>query len=255
VIYVRPLLRPIGIVQKKKGYLMRNGFVALIAAAGLGIGLAQSANAADLSTPYYKAPPFATFSWTGWYVGVNGGGGWGQTSHTATFTAPGFAPLSTGNFNTNGGIVGGTVGYNYQFGQWLVGGEADLDWSNIQGTFNSPALGGAASLSSQLNWLETTRARVGWIWNRAVFYGTAGAALGGVTTSASAAGAGAALTGSDTQTRFGWTAGAGIEYAFTNNISAKVEYLHVDLGTQTQITVDSVKFTTDLVRGGINLRF
>ena len=106
-----------------------------------------------------------------------------------------------------------------------------------------------------MNWLETTRARVGWIWNRAVFYGTAGAALGGVTTSASAAGAGAALTGSDTQTRFGWTAGAGIEYAFTNNISAKVEYLHVDLGTQTQITVDSVKFTTDLVRGGINLRF
>jgi outer membrane immunogenic protein len=235
---------------------MRNGFVALLAAASLGIGLAQSAAAADLSAPYYKAPPLATFGWTGWYVGVNGGGGWGQTSHTVTATAGGPA-VTSGNFNTSGGLVGGTVGYNYQFGQWLIGGEADLDWSNIQGTFNSSLLGGAVptSLSSQLNWLETTRARVGWVWNRALFYGTAGAALGGVTTSASATALGAGLTASDTQTRFGWTAGAGVEYAFTNNISAKVEYLHVDLGTQTQITVDSVKFTTDIVRGGVNLRF
>jgi outer membrane immunogenic protein len=191
------------------------------------------------------------------YAGVNGGGGWGQTSHTATFTAPGIPALTTGNFNTSGGILGGTIGYNYQFGQWLLGGEADLDWSNIQGTFSGTALGGAAafSLSSQLNWLETTRARVGWVWNRALFYGTAGAALGGVTTNASATAAGAAITASDTQTRFGWAAGAGVEYAFTNNISAKVEYLHVDLGTQTQINFDSVKFTTDIVRGGLNLRF
>jgi outer membrane immunogenic protein len=88
-----------------------------------------------------------------------------------------------------------------------------------------------------------------------LFYGTAGAALGGVTTNASATAAGAAITASDTQTRFGWAAGAGVEYAFTNNISAKVEYLHVDLGTQTQINFDSVKFTTDIVRGGLNLRF
>jgi outer membrane immunogenic protein len=236
---------------------MRNRFVVLLAAAGFGIGFAHSAAAADLAAPFYKAPPLATFGWTGWYAGVNGGGGWGQTSHTATFTAPGIPALTTGNFNTGGGIIGGTIGYNYQFGQWLLGGEADLDWSNIQGTFSGTALGGAAafSLSSQLNWLETTRARVGWVWNRALFYGTAGAALGGVTTNASATAAGAAITASDTQTRFGWAAGAGVEYAFTNNISAKVEYLHVDLGTQTQINFDSVKFTTDIVRGGLNLRF
>jgi outer membrane immunogenic protein len=234
---------------------MRNGIVALLAVVGLGLGLAQSASAADLSAPsYYKAPPLATTSgWTGWYVGVNGGGGWGQTSHSVAFAAPGVAAATTGDFGTSGGLVGGTVGYNFQFGQWLLGGEADLDWSNIQGTFNGTALGGGAgaSVSSQLNWLETTRARVGWVWNRAVFYGTAGAAMGGVTANATGAG----LTASDTQTRFGWTAGAGIEYAFTNNISAKVEYLYVDLGTQTQITVDSVKFNDNIVRGGLNLRF
>ena len=64
-----------------------------------------------------------------------------------------------------------------------------------------------------------------------------------------------AVTPSDTQTRFGWTAGGGIEYAFNNYLSAKVEYMYVNLGTQTQINVDSVKFNTNIVRAGVNLHF
>jgi outer membrane immunogenic protein len=64
-----------------------------------------------------------------------------------------------------------------------------------------------------------------------------------------------AATAADTQTRFGWTAGGGVEYAFTNNLSGKVEYLFVDLGSQNQIIVDNVKFTTNIVRGGVNLHF
>ena len=115
------------------------------------------------------------------------------------------------------------------------------------------------SLSSQLNWLDTTRVRVGWVWDHALFYGTAGAAVGGVTAtanaSAAAGGIGAAVTAADTQTRFGWTAGAGVEYAFNNYLSAKVEYMYVNLGTQTQINVDSVKFNTNIVRAGVNLHF
>ena len=78
-------------------------------------------------------------------------------------------------------------------GQWLVGAEADLDWSNIRGTFNGTAGAAAFSLSSQLNWLDTTRVQVGWVWDHALFYGTAGAAAGGVTTTASAS---AAIAGS-----------------------------------------------------------
>jgi outer membrane immunogenic protein len=124
--------------------------------------------------------------------GLNGGG-WGQTSHTATFGAVGAPALTTGNFNTRGGLAGGTIGYNYQLGQWLVGAEADLDWSNIRGTFNGTAGAAAFSLSSQLNWLDTTRVQVGWVWDHALFYGTAGAAAGGVTTTASAS---AAIAGS-----------------------------------------------------------
>ena len=244
---------------------MRTRLLTLVAAVGLGAALAQSASAADLSMPpIYKGPPPAYFTWTGWYVGLNGGGGWSQTSHTATFGAAGAPALTTGNFNTRGGLAGGTIGYNYQLGQWLVGAEADLDWSNIRGTFNGtvPIAGvGAApfSLTSQLNWLDTTRVRVGWLWDHALFYGTAGAAVGGVTTTASASaaigGLGAAATAADTQTRFGWTAGGGVEYAFNNYISAKVEYLYVNLGTQTQINVDSVKFNTNIVRAGVNLHF
>jgi outer membrane immunogenic protein len=215
-----------------------------------------SLDAADLQRAY--------FTWTGWYVGLNGGGGWGQTNHTATVNAAGLPPVTTNNFNTSGWLGGGTIGYNYQMGQWLVGAEADLDWSNIRGTFNGtvPVAGvGAAafSLSSQLNWLDTTRVRVGWVWDHTLFYGTAGAAVGGVTAtaaaSAAAGGIGAAVTAADTQTRFGWTAGAGVEYAFNNYLSAKVEYMYVNLGTQTQINVDSVKFNTNIVRAGINLHF
>lgn len=243
---------------------MRTRFLILLAAAGLGVAMARPASAADLSLPpIYKAPPPMYFTWTGWYVGLNGGGGWGQTNHTATFGVTGIPAVTTGNFNTNGWLGGGTVGYNYQMGQWLVGAEADLDWSNIRGTFNGSVAipGGTApfSMTSQLNWLDTTRVRVGWVWDHALFYSTAGAAMGGVTAtanaSAAASGVGAAVTAADTQTRFGWTAGAGVEYAFTNNISAKLEYLYVGLGSQNQIVFDNVKFSTNIVRGGINLHF
>jgi len=242
---------------------MRTRCVVLLAAAGLGLALAQSASAADLSmAPIYKAPPLAYFSWTGWYVGVNGGGGWGQTSHTATAGItgiPGLPALATGNFNTSGGVAGGTLGYNYQMGTWLLGVETDLDWSNIRGTFNGAVAGAPFSLSSQLQWLDTTRVRAGFVWDHALLYGTAGAALGGVNAtakaSAGASGIGAAVTAADTQTRFGWTAGGGIEYAFTSYLSGKVEYLYVALGSQNQIVIDNVKFSTNIVRGGLNLHF
>jgi len=243
---------------------MRKHLLTILAAAGLGAATAHSASAADLSMPpVYKSPPPLYFTWTGWYVGLNGGGGWGRSNQTASFNAAGLPAASTGNFNTRGALAGGTIGYNYQMGQWLVGAEADLDWSNIRGTFNSAVAipGGTApvSFSSQLNWLDTTRVRIGWVWDHALFYGTAGAAVGGVTAtanaSAAAAGLAAGVTAADTQTRFGWTAGAGVEYAFNNYVSAKVEYLYVDLGTQTQINFDNVKFNTNIVRAGVNLHF
>jgi outer membrane immunogenic protein len=244
---------------------MKRLFIATAAAAAL----ATPVLAADLPAVYpTKAPPayVPAWSWTGFYVGVNGGGGWGRTSHTAAVGLAGIAglpALTTGNFNTSGGLAGGTAGYNYQMGQWVFGMEADLDWSNINGTFTTvfavPGVTATAALSSRLNWLDTVRVRAGWAWDRALLYGTAGAAYGGLTATAAASfavpGFAAAATVADTQTRFGWTAGGGVEYAFTNNVTAKVEYLYVDLGSQNQLLIDNVKFTTNIVRGGLNFKF
>jgi outer membrane immunogenic protein len=208
------------------------------------LGVAGSALAADLPV-YTKAPPPApVWSWTGWYFGVNGGWGWGRSSHTSTI----IAPVTTGDFDVSGGLVGGTAGYNYQIGHWVFGVETDLDWADINGSFN----GVGFSLTSHLKWLDTTRARAGWVIDHTLLYATAGAAFGGLTATASAPGIGSAA---DTQTRFGWTAGAGLEHAFTPSVSGKIEYLYVDLGTQTQIVIDNVKFTTNIVRGGLNWRF
>lgn len=228
----------------------------LLALASVAVAFAGSAYAADLPVAY-KAPPVPVFSWTGWYFGVNGGGGWGTTDHSATFSATGLPALTTGDFDVSGGLVGGTVGYNAQIGNWVWGVETDLDWANINGTFSGTIAGVVPfSLTTQLNWLDTARARLGWSFEHTLLYATAGAALGGVTATAGASVPGVfGINAADTQTRFGWTAGAGIEHAFTPNLSAKIEYLHVDLGSQTQLLVDNVKFTTEIVRGGLNWKF
>ena len=232
--------------------------VIVVAVASVGVALAQSASAADLAAaPIYKSPPPPAFSWTGFYIGANGGGGWGQTSHTTDPTS--VLSFTTGNFNTSGGLAGGTFGYNYQTGPWVLGAETDLDWADIKGTKTySDAIDdvpASFSHSSELMWLDTTRARVGWAYDRVLFYGTAGAAFGGVQTNRNASIALLDPARSDTETRFGWTAGGGIEWAFLNNFSAKVEYLYVDLGSQTQMLDDSVKFNANIVRAGLNVKF
>lgn len=237
---------------------MRN-VVIVLAAATVGVALAHSASAADLAVaPVYKSPPPPpAFSWTGFYLGANGGGGWGQTSHSTDPTA--VLSFATGNFNTSGGVAGGTFGYNYQTGAWVLGAETDLDWANIKGTktFDTTIASVPArfSHSSELMWLDTARARVGWAYDRVLFYGTAGAAFGGVQAYRDASIALLTPAATDTETRFGWTAGGGIEWAFLNNFSAKVEYLYVDLGSQTQLLDDSVKFNANIVRAGLNVKF
>lgn len=242
---------------------MRRVLVLLAVASTIALGL-QSASAADLGTPYKAPPPVPPmFSWTGWYVGVNGGGAWGQTDHSVTASALGLPAATTGNFDVDGGLAGGTLGYSYQIGQWVLGLETDLDWTNIEGTNSTPVrIGGVAgnvAVASRLQWLDTTRARLGWAFGHVLLYGTGGAAFGGLTATTTATGAGlgtaATATLADTQTRFGYTAGAGVEWAFTDNFTVKVEYLYVNLGSQNQELVDNVNFYTNVVRGGVNLKF
>ena len=213
-------------------------FVSLIALTG-------AAAAADLSRPppYYKAPPvFApAYNWTGFYIGVNGGGGWGRSAWD-----------STGSFDVSGGLVGGTVGYNYQVGQAVLGLEGDIDWSGVKGTTNNACAPGCQTENS---WLSTVRGRLGYAADRFMPYITGGAAFGNIKASEPG------FAGNST-TNTGWTLGGGLEFAIAGNWTAKAEYLYVDLGNFNcgvacgpGSTVNNVSFHSNIMRGGINYRF
>lgn len=221
----------------------------------LAFATAAPALAADLPPPmaapprapaaYIPAPPM--FSWTGFYVGLNGGGAFGNS----TWTAPG---VTTGGFNVDGALFGGTIGGNYQMGQFVIGAEGDYDWQNIRGSV-STGVCAAASCDTASNWLATFRARFGFAADRILFYGTAGGAATDIKSSIAALNWGSS-------TELGWTAGAGIEYAITDNWTAKVEYLFADFEKATCTTACgggatsvSVGLYENVVRAGVNYKF
>jgi len=221
---------------------MKRAFFALV---GL-VALTATAAAADLSRPapqpYYKAPVVVpAYSWTGFYIGLNGGGGFGRSAWD-----------STGGFNTSGGLVGGTVGYNYQFGQAVVGIEGDIDWADINGTSTTVACPFGCKTSD--SWLSTVRGRLGYAADRFMPFITGGAAFGDVKTSTPG------FVGAN-NSEAGWTLGAGLEFALAQNWTAKAEYLYVDLGKFNcglscgGFVTNNVSFTTNLVRAGVNYRF
>jgi outer membrane immunogenic protein len=206
-----------------------------------------AAQAADLPQPTYKAPPYSApsyMNWTGFYVGLNGGYGFGKSSWS---TAGG----GTGDFDVKGPLAGVTLGYNFQTGVWVWGIEGDLDYSWIKGS-TTVACGDCETRNT---WLGTARGRVGYAgWNNWLPYITGGAAFGGIK------GTETAPAFSATKTAIGWTAGAGIEYALWTNWSIKGEYLYADLGKVTCTACGGgadvdVKFKTNLVRLGVNYRF
>jgi outer membrane immunogenic protein len=221
-----------------------------VLAACLAVGVlvtAESAGAADLSVaPLYKAPPPAevaqVYNWTGFYLGINGGGGWGHSYWDTNATG---IPLS-------GGLVGGTAGYNYQIGRAVLGVEGDVDWADLSGTRAST--GCPVGCTTSDSWLSTVRGRVGYAFDRFLPYVTGGLAVGDIQ---------AATPGfpGATNTNAGWTIGGGLEVALPGNWSAKAEYLHVDLGrfncgTDCGVApTDNVSMHDNLFRAGVNYRF
>ena len=204
---------------------------------------AQTAFAADLPRrppPDYptKAPPLRAFDWTGFYVGVNGGYGWGTSRYD-------FGAAGINRFNVNGGLVGGTIGYNYQFGQTVLGIEGDIDWADINGS----AACVAGLCQTKVDWLSTVRGRLGYAIDRFMPFVTAGAAFGDVKANIPG-------LGSQSNTQAGWTVGGGAEYAFAPNWTVKAEYLYVDLGKFNCNTCGAnVKFNENIVRAGLNYKF
>lgn len=200
----------------------------------------SAANAADIARramPTKAVPYVQAYNWTGGYIGINGGAGWGRANTSA--------PFSSGGFNTSGGVVGGTVGYNWQMGQTVFGVEGDIDWANIRGT---STCGAGFSCETKDSWLATARGRVGYAFDRFLPYVTGGLAVGDIKNSV-------AGVASSTSTKAGYAIGGGVEAALTGPWTAKVEYLYADLGRGGSVLGADTRFNTSLVRAGVNYRF
>jgi outer membrane immunogenic protein len=207
--------------------------------AALMAGVASSAMAADL--PSHKAPPAPApyyappvFSWTGMYVGLNGG--WAGGSGGGDFGSP------------TGGVIGGTLGYNYQIGQFVAGLEGDWDWAGLK----KDGVNILGSYSNKVDDTVTARARAGIAIDRALLFVTAGYAGADVKTSIPG------IPYSSTDWRNGGAFGGGIEYAFTNNISAKAEYLYEPFSAKSfsdGVNTAKSDLNLSLVRAGLNYKF
>jgi outer membrane immunogenic protein len=183
------------------------------------------------------------YNWTGFYAGVNAGYGFGKS----TWSALGI------DTKPKGAMFGGTLGYNWQAGAIVYGIEGDFDWSGVKG---SVSCGGVATCETSNTWLATFRGRVGYAFDRWLPYVTAGGAYGNVKATVSVPVAG--LSDSVSRSKFGWTAGVGLEYAFLGNWTAKLEYLYVDLGsfdTGPSPIVNNVSFNENVIRAGLNYKF
>jgi outer membrane immunogenic protein len=227
--------------------------------AALLAGVATSAFAADLPTrkgpppaPAYYAPPF---SWTGFYVGVNGGFATTDTRSNTFGPLAGVGPVSAFG-SPSGGLVGGTVGYNYQIGQFVIGAEGTLDWADLS---KGRGFVNGSSDNLKVDSVANVLGRLGWAWDRTLFYVAGGYAGADVHASAfNDAFYGASFPGSSGW-QSGYAVGGGIEYAVTNNISVKGEYLFNQLSGKTYYggTPDAVKtgLNIDTFKLGLNYKF
>lgn len=201
----------------------------ILVAAAL-VMLAAPAFAADYRRPPQYADPLVAaplFNWTGFYVGLNGGYGWGTGA----------------GVSTSGFVGGGQLGFNYQLNGGLVlGAETDIALSGMDGT--------AAGVTFSTDYLGSVRARLGYAVDRVMLYGTGGLAYG----------RGDLQIGglSNKQIQWGWALGGGIEAMVAPQLSARIEYLYMDLGHETYGSVFgpvNVGLTTGLLRAGVNYKF
>ena len=216
--------------------------------------LAAAAQAADLPSdkgPALYAPPPPVFSWTGFYVGATAGGAF---SHESVSLGP-FGSLST---NPAGFVGGGEAGFNYQLpaSNVVFGGETDLQGSTLRGDYGTLATAaGPASGSSRLEWWGSARARLGLSFGNVLPYVTGGFAYGDVHDNVALGTANFSAGG----VRTGWTAGAGVEYAITHNLTAKAEYLYTDLGSVSTplagVGAAHTRAAFHAVRAGLNWKF
>ena len=212
---------------------MKKLLLAMTAAVALAGG---SATAADLA---YKAapPPIEVFDWSGIYIGAHVGFGWGRTDVTDHTLLGNILLIPTQRFDTQGGLGGVQGGWNYQFGRFVLSTELDFSWANVKADQTSPFLLGIGTInrSSKATWIGTATTRLGYAWDRVLFYTKIGAAWAhfDYNDNASIVIVGPVYTSPASENRSGWTVGTGIEWAFLGGWSAKVEYDYIDFGRRT----------------------
>jgi outer membrane immunogenic protein len=232
---------------------MKKLFVAGIAAAAF---CGAPAFAADMPVKGPYAAPAPAFSWTGFYVGGEGGYGRGNSID--------FSPVNgatSGTYGISGATGGGTAGYNWQLDpHWVVGLETDFSFANIHGSRTvGISFGCGNNCSTKVDDFGTVRGRIGFAQGNALFYGTGGWAYGRTKVGFANCTAPGTCGTNDVN---GWTAGGGIEYALNRNWSAKIEYLRVNFGNFVYSNsgicagfscTSDAKF--NVVRAGLNYRF
>ena len=193
------------------------------------VAASAAAGAADFGrgpTPYYSSPTQSYYNWGGLYAGANVGYEWGHVSGTS--------------LDPSGGFGGAQIGYNWQWNQFVLGAEADIQASAADDTF--------APWKFSNPWFGTVRARAGYALNNILFYGTVGFAYGALDGQLNAL--------EEDKTLAGWTGGLGLEVGLNSLWSAKAEYLYMDLGDRAYtITGTSNGLSSNLLRFGINYHF
>ncbi len=231
----------------------------------------SAAGAADMAL---KAPlaPAPAWSWTGFYIGAHGGGDWFNNSWFVPNTPINIAGVcavagcnySTGSNSSSSWLFGGLVGYNYQIDRWVLGVEAQANWTHLQAS-NAQPLTPTTFDNSKTDSLGTIAARLGMTWDRTLLYAKGGAAWAHDTFWTTNPGClPTTICQSVTTTQWGWVVGAGVEQALTPNWSVKLEYNHLDFGNRTETLANvaaggpfeyNVRQTVDLVEAGVNYRF
>jgi outer membrane immunogenic protein len=236
------------------------------------LGLATGAMAADLPSrtapmaPMISAVP--VFTWTGFYIGAQVGYAWGDDednfpANALVFNGVTYEPFDSGFGGDNDSFLAGVhAGYNYQFGSIVVGIEGDVEglfgddedeFDNI--VYSAPGVPATFAFSGNtLDWQGSIRARVGFAFDRAMIYATGGFAFGGVS-----GGFSSALIDNGDDTITGWTLGAGVEYAFTNNLTTRLEYRYTSFEGDDSV-FNGVSFGGDeldfhAIRVGLSYKF
>lgn len=273
---------------------MNKLFAGCLAAALFHASAALSADLPNRSAaPPVAAPP--AFTWTGFYLGANAGYSWNRsqtrygyslanTADFAEFNAARLVPQQLGRDNDSF-VVGGQLGYNHQIGWLVLGAEADLQYlgARQQAAYATTVTDGIGSATvttgtrSSIDWLGTVRGRVGVAFDRVLVFATGGVAFGRSSDRTTITSVGfdddgtfsGAWFGQQSGTRAGWTLGGGVEYALTQNVTLKAEYLYYDLGRAKHAVTG---FSTDpddeflganarrkvngsIVRAGLNWKF